>query len=85
MFVQCKQTGHVSRKNVVRDLSKPARVSVSSNNVEDLRAGLCMAADAHGVLVRVEHRCVIIQVFYLNVHICLSTEASLKESENSFY
>lgn len=77
MLIQCKQTGHVPRKDVIRDLSKRARVSVSSDNVEDFCAGLRVAADAHGVLVRVKHWSVIIQVLYLNVHVRLSAQASL--------
>lgn len=77
MFVQCKQTGHVPRKDAIGDLSKPARVSVSSDDVEDFCAGLRVAADAHGVLVGVKHWGVIIQVLYLNVYVGLSAQASL--------
>lgn len=77
MLIQCEQTGHVTRDDVIRDLSKPARISVSGDNIEDLGAGLCVAADAHGVLIGVKHWSVIIQVFYLDVHIRLSAQASL--------
>lgn len=77
LFIQGKQTGHVTRKDIIGDLSEPARVSVSRDNIEDFCAGLCVAADAHGVLVRVKHWSVIIQIFYLNVHVGLSTQASL--------
>ena len=77
MFIQCEQTGHVTRKDVVGDLSEPARISVCGDNVEDLCPGLRVAADAHGVLVRVKHRSVIVQVFHLDVHVGLSAQASL--------
>lgn len=77
LFIQCKQTGHVAGKEVIGDLSKHARISVGGDNVEDFCAGLRVAADAHGVLVRVKHRSVIVQVFYLDVHVGLSTQASL--------
>lgn len=60
LFIQCKQTGHVPRKDVIGDLAKPARVLVRSDDVEDFCADLCVAADAHGVLVRVKHWSVVI-------------------------
>lgn len=77
LLIQCKQTGHVTRYQVVGDLSEPAGVSVGGDNVEDLCAGLSVAADAHGVLVRVKHWSVVIQVLHLNVHVGLSALASL--------
>lgn len=77
LFIQSKQTGHVTRNHVVGDLSEPAGVSVGGDNVEDLCAGLRVAADAHGVLVRVEHWSVVVQVLHLNVHVGLSAQASL--------
>lgn len=58
-------------------MSESSRISISGDNVEDFCAGLCVAADAHGVLVRIKHWSVVIQVLNLNVHIGLSTEASL--------
>lgn len=77
LFIQGKQTGHVTRKDFVGNLSKSASISVSGENVEDFCAGLCVVADAHGVLVRVKHWSVIIQVFYVNVNVGLSVQASL--------
>lgn len=77
LFIQCKQTGHVPSEEFIGDLTEPARVSVCSDDVEDLGSGLRVAADAHGVLVRVEHRSVIIQVLHLDVHVGLSAQASL--------
>lgn len=79
LFIQRKQSGHVARKEVVGNLAKPARISVSGNNADDLCARLRVAADAHGVLLRAEHRSVVVQVLDLNVHIGLSTQASLRE------
>lgn len=81
LFIQCKQTGHVTREDIVGDLSKPARISVRGDYVEDFCARLGVAADAHGVLVRVEHWSVIVQILYLNVHVRLSTQASLEKRE----
>lgn len=79
LFIQRKQSGHVARKEVVGNLAKPARISVSGNNADDLCARLSVAADAHGVLLRAEHWSVVVQVLDLNVHIGLSTQASLRE------
>lgn len=83
VFIQREQTGHVARKDVIGDLSKPARISVGSNNAEDFCARLCVAADAHSILFRVEDWAVIIQVFYFNVHVGLSAEASLRKNQIS--
>lgn len=77
LFIQCKQTGHVTSEEIVGNLSEPARVSVGSDDVEDFSSGLRVAADAHGVLVWVKHWSVIIQVLHLHVHIGLSAQASL--------
>lgn len=77
VFIQCKQTGHVTRKDLIGDMSESARISISGDNVEDFCAGLCVAADAHGVLFRIKHWSVVIQVLHLNVHIGLGTQASL--------
>lgn len=63
LFIQCKQIGQVTWKDIVGDLSKRARISISSDNVEDFCAGLRVAANAHGVFFRVEHWSVIIKVF----------------------
>lgn len=88
LFIQCKQTGHVTRKDAICDLSKRARILVCSDDVEDFCADLCVAADAHGVLIGVKHWSVIIEVFYLDVHVGLSTQASLqvkKGDKKEFY
>lgn len=77
VFVQCKQTGHVSRKDVIGDRSEPARISVGSDHIEDFCARLRVAADAHGVLIGVKHWSVIVQVLHLNVNIGLCTQSSL--------
>lgn len=77
LFIQCKQTGHVTSEETVGNLSEPAGVSVGSDDIEDFSSGLRVAADAHGVLVWVKHWSVIIQVLYLHVHIGLSAQASL--------
>lgn len=77
MFIQCKQTGQVTREEIVGNLSEPGGVSVGSDDVEDFSSGLRVAADAHGVLIWVEHWSIIIQVLHLHVHIGLSAQASL--------
>lgn len=77
LFIQWKQTGHVTRKDVVGHLPKPARILICSDDVEDFGAGLCVAADAHDVLVRVKHWNVVVEVLYLNVHVGLRAETSL--------
>lgn len=83
MFIQCKQTGHVTSEETVGDLSEPAGVSVGSDDVEDFGSGLRVAADAHGVLVWVKHWSVIIQVLHLHMYIGLSTQASLSSEKNT--
>lgn len=81
MFIQCKQTGHVTSEETVGNLSEPAGVSVCSDDVEDFSPRLRVAADAHGVLVWVKHWSVIIQVLHLHVHIGLSAQASLSSGK----
>lgn len=78
LFIQRKQTGHVTGNHVIGDLSEPASISVGGDHVEDFCAGLSVAADAHRVLVGVKHWGVIIPVLHLNVHVGLSAQASLK-------
>lgn len=58
---------------VVGDLSEPAVIAVSGDDADDLCAGARVAADARGVLLRVEHWSVVIDVFHFNVHIGLGT------------
>lgn len=80
--VHVKQAGHVSGDDVIGDLAEAARVSVSGDDVEDLCAGLSVAADAHRVFIWAEHRSVVIQVLHLNVHVGLSAQTPLSGCEN---
>lgn len=83
VFIQCKQTGHVTGEEIVGNLSEPAGVSVGSDDVEDFSSGLRVAADAHGVLAWVKHWSVIIQVLHFHVHIGLGAQASLSQEKKS--
>lgn len=80
--VHVKQAGLVSGDDAVGDPTEAARVSVSGDDVEDLSAGLSVAADARRVFLWVEHRSVVVQVLHLNVHVGLSAQTPLEGWRN---
>ena len=75
--IQGEQPGQVAGQQLVGDPAVAPRVRVGGDGGEDLRVRRGVAADAGGVLLRVEHRSVVVQVLHLDVHVGLSAQPSL--------